>query len=250
MSQRQFFYQKAEDKDLNYDELLHPCFQIDPEVVLKDVPTTPEEFLLKGIKEREKHSFITKCNKDISKYAEYQSRFVELIPTAIVSEKIKPTKEWQNIQVADFSDVRMYLSRLRAKKSQWPNLEKIDIINNTLKEWKNFFLNTEPTLKCVLGLSVVLLDQGLVMLTKILDETKHGYTIDHKIGRWIYALLACLRQPLLSDTISILRDLARKCNDIRSRIDPEDPNATVLVMPFNIFICIVARYFSQLDLAD
>ncbi|XP_061709307.1 uncharacterized protein LOC133519285 isoform X3 [Cydia pomonella] len=69
-------------------------------------------------------------------------------------------------------------------------------------------------------------------------------------GQWIYAFLACSRHPLLSETVSLLRDLARTCAEIRSNIDQEEEDAYMKAAPMNLFICIVARYFEQYDLAD
>lgn len=250
MTEKKCIY-KSRDDDENGDVLSSPCFRIGPEVLLKDFPTTGEEYLLKVMKERQSCSIITKCTKDYSKYSKNQSCFVEEVPHAKAPDKLKPTIEWQNIQVADFSDVRMYISRLLSKKSQWPNnVERVNVEDNSLRGWKCFFSEREPTLTCVLGLQHVLLDRGLEMLTEILGEVKSGNTIDHKTGQWIYAFLACTRQPLLSDTTSILRHLARKCAKIRSHIDPDDENAQLLAAPLNIFVCIVARYFRQYDLAD
>ncbi|CAG9796478.1 unnamed protein product [Diatraea saccharalis] len=249
MSEKKCIY-KAHDSEED-DVLASPCFKIGPEVQLKDVPTTGEEYLLRVMKERQNYSAVTKCTKDYSKYLKNQSCFVVEVPHAKAPDTLIPTIEWQNIQVADFSDVRMYISRLQANKSLWPSsLEKIKIRENTLRGWKDFFVQREPTLSCVLGLPSTLLDRGLEVLTEILAEVKYGESIDHKTGQWIYAFLACTRQPLLSDTISILRDLARKCAEIRSHIKPDDENSKLFAAPLNIFICIIARYFRQYDLAD
>lgn len=65
------------DDDDDLDFLSSPCFKIDPNVQIKDVPSTGDEYLLKVIKERQKCLVITKCNKDLSKFAKNQSRFVK-----------------------------------------------------------------------------------------------------------------------------------------------------------------------------
>ncbi|KAL0901358.1 hypothetical protein ABMA27_006637 [Loxostege sticticalis] len=173
-------YKKAQDDD-DLDTLSTVCFQINPGVQLREVPTNGEEYLLKVIKERQSYSTVTKCNKDYSKFAKNQSCFVKELPHAKAPDKLKPTIEWQNIQVADFSDVRMYISRLLAKKSLWPkNLDTVAIESNNINSWKSFFAEREPTLRCVLGLNQTLLDRGLEMLTEILNKVEKGETIDHK----------------------------------------------------------------------
>ncbi|XP_011567024.3 gem-associated protein 2 [Plutella xylostella] len=232
------------------DSLVIPCLQIDPNVELKEVPTTGEEYLLKVMKERQKCVVVTKCNKDISKFAKNQSRFVvEPECTKSAPDALKPTLEWQNIQVADFSEVRMYISRMRAKKSEH-KIQEIDIEENHIVSWKQFFEESSPTLSCVFGLKQAYFDNGLEMLTNSLNSIKPGETITPKTGQWIYAFLACLTLPLLSDTISILRNLARRCAEIRSHIKAEDENAIAAVAPLNVFICLISRYFRQIDLAD
>ncbi|XP_022130235.2 gem-associated protein 2 isoform X2 [Pieris rapae] len=203
---------------LEKDNLLFPCFQISNDVKLKDVPSTGEEYLLAVINERRNCQMVTKCKIDCSKFAQNQSEFVKEIPHPKAPERLKPTIEWQNIQVADFSDIRLYISRLLDKRSHWPKIRKLKV-NPVDEVWTNFFETHEPTLSCILG-------------------------------QWIYAILACTRQPLLPNTVSILRNLARRCAEVRSHINPEEENSKELVTPFNVFICLVSRYFGQFDLAD
>ncbi|XP_049875545.1 gem-associated protein 2-like [Pectinophora gossypiella] len=242
---------KISDHESDQDDILKPCLQIGSEVKLKDVPTTGEEYLLKVMKERQNYDAVTICKKDFSKYNKNQDRFIYEIPRASVCDKLKPTLEWQNIQVADFSEVRMNVSRLRAQKSEWAyKIKKLIKEPSNVAEWKQFFANSEPTMSCVLGLRNALVDNGLEMLIEILKEVKPGHSIEYRTGQWIYALLACVIQPLLSETTCILRDLSRKCAEIRSNINPDDENAPEAVAPMNIFICLVGRYFRQYDLAD
>lgn len=244
-------YLKTMKDDEDNLDIVSPCFKISPDVQLKEVPTNGEEYLLKVIKERKNIAAVTKCNKDYSKFAENQSQYVHEFPRLSVPEKLKPTIEWQNMQVADFSETRMYISRLLSKRKIWKNnINIIEIKPTCVIEWKQFFSTHIPTLSCVLGLQHALLDQGLEVLTDIISRTKPGNTIEHKTGQWVYAFLACTQLPLLSDTTSILRNLARKCAEIRFRLNPDEENAITAATPLNIFICLVARYFRQYDLAD
>ncbi|XP_023946806.2 gem-associated protein 2 [Bicyclus anynana] len=254
MSTEKLVYKIQRDDD-DSDSLSFTCFQIGPEVELKEVPTNGEEYLLKVKKEREKYSAVSKCNKDYSKFARNQSQFVEELPHAKAPDNLKPTIEWQNIQVADFSEVRMYISRLLSKKSNWPpNMKKLDTYFNDKRNstalWLNLFETEDSTLSLAISIPQAFTDRGLQVLTNMLDRVKPGETINDRIGRWIYALLACIRQPLLSDTISILRDLARKCAEIRSHLSTEGETSNFAAAPLNLFICLVSRYFRQYDLAD
>jgi len=66
-------------------------------------------------------------------------------------------------------------------------------------------------------------------------------------GKWLYALLACLEKPLLPNAASSLRNLARRCADLRASLPcKEDGRLPAL----NLIITIVTRYFDQTDLAD
>ncbi|XP_053612139.1 gem-associated protein 2-like isoform X2 [Plodia interpunctella] len=230
MPQKKYVYKNHCRDEEESDQLMSPCFQISSAVELKDVPTSGEEYLLKVMQERQKYSTITKCDKDYTKFAKNQSRFIKEETPAQAPERLKPTIEWQNIQVADFSEIRMYVSRIQKKTSIWPStLKKIQFEHNNPKGWRNFFDKNEPTLSCVLGLQYALLDDGLENLVQILEETKPGDSIGHKTGQWIYAFLACIKQPLLSETISILRSLARRCAEIRSNLNEGEENVILTV---------------------
>lgn len=63
----------------------------------------------------------------------------------------------------------------------------------------------------------------------------------------MYALLVKLEKPLKPEMGSLIRNLARICSTIRSKLaSPDD----ALLSQLNLFICLVGRYFDQTDLAD
>lgn len=72
---------KAKKDDDDRDEISALCFQISPDVQLKDVPTNGEEYLLKVMQERQNYSIVTKCTKDYSKFAKNQSCFIKEVGT-------------------------------------------------------------------------------------------------------------------------------------------------------------------------
>lgn len=68
-----------------------------------------------------------------------------------------------------------------------------------------------------------------------------------KQGMWFYALLVSLQKPLSPEACALIRSLARSCGNLRATLEsPEDPR----LVPLNLFICLVSRYFDQTDLAD
>lgn len=68
-----------------------------------------------------------------------------------------------------------------------------------------------------------------------------------ELGRWFYALLACLEKPLLPEAHSLIRQLARRCSEVRLLVGSKDDER---VPALNLLICLVSRYFDQRDLAD
>ncbi|EHB17675.1 Survival of motor neuron protein-interacting protein 1 [Heterocephalus glaber] len=58
-------------------------------------------------------------------------------------------------------------------------------------------------------------------------------------GRWFYALLACLEKPLLPEAHSLIRQLARRCSEVRLSVDTKDDER---VPALNLLICLVSRY--------
>ena len=71
-----------------------------------------------------------------------------------------------------------------------------------------------------------------------------------EMGPWIYALLARLEKPLHPDMVATIRSLAFECSRQRAKIISGDRSDLSMVTPLTLFICIVAKYFSQADIAD
>ena len=95
-------------------------------------------------------------------------------------------------------------------------------------------------------------------------------------GVWIYSLLSRIEKPLNPDLGSVLRDLALFLSQERAKLlaksaldaellvknseksssDNEHNNVDIDlpgdkdIAAFNLFICLVAKYFDQADLAD
>ncbi|XP_063395365.1 gem-associated protein 2-like [Cydia fagiglandana] len=252
---RSVIYTATIENQTDDDDLLPKCFEIRSDVEDNEIPNTGEEYLLKVVKERANIAAVTVCDNDITKFTKNQSRFYKEPPrTKPAPDKLKPTIEWQNIQIKNFTDVRRNMSNIIAnltKRNLWSaKVKKIVIPDQSLVGWKVFFKDHDSTVTNILGFSPELLDIGLEMLTDIIKEVPPGHTIEHETGRWIYAVLARITHPPLSETISLLRNLARACAEIRSHINQENEDASLMAAPLNLFICIVARYFGQLDLAD
>ncbi|XP_067930079.1 gem-associated protein 2-like isoform X2 [Watersipora subatra] len=66
-------------------------------------------------------------------------------------------------------------------------------------------------------------------------------------GQWFYALLAALEKPLLPESCSLIRSLARNCTNLRASLDSTDNS---MLQQLNLIICLVGDYFGQRDLCD
>lgn len=77
-----------------------------------------------------------------------------------------------------------------------------------------------------------------------LDEVAPDVT-----GEWAYALMARLEKPLHPDVTSALRTLALAASRQRRRVIQEG-EALERINALSLFVCLVAKYFNQGDLAD
>lgn len=68
-----------------------------------------------------------------------------------------------------------------------------------------------------------------------------------ELGRWLYALLACLEKLLLPEAHSPIQQPSRRLSEVRLLVDSKDDER---VPALNLLICLVTRYFDQCDLGD
>ncbi|GAB6029908.1 gem (nuclear organelle) associated protein 2 [Chamberlinius hualienensis] len=187
---------------------------------------------------------------------------------------LAPSENWQRHQVSEFSKLRMLLSRYSdrsiserqtATKSKWPDINNdyewcIFCFGNEFRSQlrqKFTFLIANPksssshnnVTRVSPNLSVVN-SMSQPIITKLLEYQIDWFEVmgySTELGRWLYALLACLEKPLTPETCSSLRSLARHCTKFRANLtNPEDE----ILHALNLFICLVARYFDQVDMAD
>ncbi|XP_076652336.1 gemin 2 isoform X2 [Halictus rubicundus] len=166
-----------------------------------------------------------------------------------------PTLDWQRCQFSDFSNVRLYISQLKneiqTSKRKWkpPPINLPDIDDE--KGWIGFCLGnceehkqTDPTLNIMFSLNQPMVER---ILEYLVEDLQLMEKIIHKLGQWLYALLAVLEMPLTPEMCSCLRNLARTCSIMRANSKNLEVHE---IRSLNLFICLVARYFRQLDMAD
>lgn len=150
-----------------------------------------------------------------------------------------PSDDWQKSAIEDFAKFRQFLvSKFEEnectpfRREYWAKristeVPKYSTINNFDQHSK-------------LRMLEVILDQ--------MDTIEEGETITYETGVWLYAILATLIIPLEPGDYHRLREVVRKCSKIRSNLRPNSPMDKYV--PLNLFICIIARYFNQLDISD
>ncbi|KOC64369.1 Gem-associated protein 2 [Habropoda laboriosa] len=235
--------------------LLEPAFivgQIDENINLSLPPASGEEYIKRVVIEAQQCAGVVVADVDKKRFAKPT---IEVEPVRCVKAPpwLGPTLNWQLYQVSDFSNIRLYISQLKneiqSAKRKWRPL-KIDMPNiDDEKGWIKFCSGREetrivPTLNAVFCLNQPMVEQILEYLVEYIEtQTK----IDYELGQWIYALLVVLEMPLTPDMCSCLRSLARTCSVMRAKSKKLEVHE---IGALNLFICLVARYFRQLDLAD
>ncbi|XP_025028882.1 gem-associated protein 2 isoform X2 [Python bivittatus] len=184
-------------------------------------------------------------------------------------EGYSPTLKWQQQQVAHFSAIRQSVNKHRNHwKAQHLDSNVTMPRSDDEEGWKKFCLGEKlyleitdqissdenpgidyvqigfpPLLSIVSRMNQATVTSVLEYLTNWLVEKE----FTPELGRWLYALLACLEKPLLPEAHSLIRQLARQCSEVRVL---EENKNDEKVSALNLLICLVGRYFDQHDLAD
>ncbi|KDR08042.1 gem-associated protein 2 isoform X2 [Zootermopsis nevadensis] len=216
-------------------------------------PATGEEYIQRVVLEASKCEHVLVASVDKSQFKEQTVN----IDIAIKEPPlVTPSIEWQQCQVADFSSVRQNLARYRSLGNFKPSISLPARRDEAGWYLLCFGSDTEPVESGtssggVPPLLSILLSMNQPLIHQVLEyhvewlETRSSLSVQQ--GQWLYSLLACLELPLLPETCSLLRTLARDCSRLRASLKSDDPPS---VAPLTLIICLVANYFRQMDLAD
>lgn len=234
-------------------------------------PTTGNEYLRRVRKEANDCPKVVVADIDTSMFTSKQTVIVRHDTRGChpAPKGFAPDLSWQKKQVKDFAELRQNFARQKAlrKKNSSLKIEKVPLANDIEGWCRLCFGRLDPpgsvphevietetdngsdqqgTLP-LLGIMMAM-DQSAVI--KVLEYHINWFEatgFSDKQGCWFYSLLVCLEKPLSPEACSTLRSLARSCSNLRASLEnPEDPR----LAPINLFICLVARYFDQIDLAD
>lgn len=154
-------------------------------------------------------------------------------------DKFYPTKEWQDNAIQDFTQFRNFLTNtIRKEPTKFFD--------------ENFLTNVDENPPTFSELTSICQASKVQMLHKIgkhiITNFDQSRGLSENLGAWIYGILALLEKPLTPDCCFKLREFAKKCAQIRATFSSEIDES--LATPLNLYICIVARYFNQLDLIN
>ncbi|XP_067470817.1 gem-associated protein 2 [Thunnus thynnus] len=240
------------------------------DVDLKAPPRNPQEYLRQVQLEASLCPEVVVAQIDPKKLKKKQTVNASVAGCHAAPVGFSPSLSWQQQQVGHFSDVRQSIAKNRRHWSS-QNLDDNVLMPKLTDEegWKRFclgekiYLGTsschtdaepEPALDySKVGfppfLSIVsrLNQSTVLMVLDILISWFEEQDFVPQLGRWLYALLACLEKPLLPEAHSSIRQLARRCAQLRSTLESQEDEK---LPALNLIICLVARYFEQNDLAD
>uniref|UniRef100_A0A9J7ZFC7 Gem-associated protein 2 n=1 Tax=Cyprinus carpio carpio TaxID=630221 RepID=A0A9J7ZFC7_CYPCA len=216
-------------------------------------PRNPQEYLRQVQREASLCPDVVVAQIDPKKLKK-QSVNVSITGCLAAPQGFSPSLKWQQQQVSKFSEVRQSVNKHSQHwKSQFlddnvvmPKMEDED-------GWKRFCLGENVCLDIQLkeddnvnpGLDYIKSTISAVLEYLINWFEERDFV--PQLGRWLYALLACLEKPLLPEAHSLIRQLARRCSAVRANLESKDDER---LSALNLMICIVARYFEQNDLAD
>lgn len=262
------------DDDSPGGQALHVDEGDDDEFDLDLPPTTGNEYLRRVRMEANSCPKVVVANIDTKPFLHKQTVHVKHWSSSChpAPRGFAPSLDWQNMQVANFADNRQKLARHKAKRqklkvAKFPSLPPAMDVN----AWCRLcFGRVKPPPRqgepaeadgitgddgnvrhegiLPLVSTVVNMDQPTVI--KVLEYHLNWFEatgFSDKQGYWFYALLLCLDKPLLPDACSLIRGLARACANLRASLENSEDKRLI---PMNLFICLISRYFEQRDLGD
>ena len=195
-----------------------------------------------------------------------------------------PSKEWQDIQVKNFTDVRLKLARhialLKQSESDskptkfpsskneggwctlcfgsefWQKVQKAqeeedDEVEEVESKPERLFAKAngeghDPLLELISSLKQS-------QITRLIEYQAEWAEVLNEVdvsqALWFYSLLSAVEKPLHPDVESSMRSMVLVCSKQRSSLISQQ-SASQVITHLNLIICLVSKYFGQADLAD
>lgn len=238
------------------------------ELDLGETPRNPQEYLRQVQREASLCPDVVVAKIDPKKLKKPTVN-VSFTACQAAPDGFSPSLKWQQKQVSNFSEIRQSVQKHR---EQWRGKTLDDNVvmpkMDDEEGWKKFCLGESVFLGSdsdqgdvdAPGLNYVKIGfPPFLSIVSRLNQATISAVLEHlinwfeersfvpQLGRWFYALLACLEKPLLPEAHSLIRQLARQCASVRVTLETKDDDR---LSALNLLICLVARYFEQNDLAD
>uniref|UniRef100_A0A8C8D9H3 Gem-associated protein 2 n=1 Tax=Oncorhynchus tshawytscha TaxID=74940 RepID=A0A8C8D9H3_ONCTS len=226
---------------------------------LNEPPRNPQEYLRQVQLEASLCPDVVVAKIDPKKLRKKQSVNVSLTGCEAAPQGFSPSLKWQRQQVSNFSEIRQSISKHR---QHWSGHALDDNVlmpkQDAEEQWKKFclgenvYLNSPP-------IDPGTEDQGLdyvkvgfppfLSIVSRLNQATISAVLEYlinwfeerefvpQLGRWLYALLACLEKPLLPEAHSLIRQLARRSSEVRANLESQEDER---LSPLNLMICLVA----------
>jgi survival of motor neuron protein-interacting protein 1 len=258
-----------------YDEDLQPrAFQVFGEMSpAEGPPATGEDYLRRVRWEARRIPGLVVSDIDPRQFDSLQTASFEVAPKVVTPPHLVPKPEWQQLFIANFEGLRKRLQEAALQPLPPPPF-RIPHVKDTAK-WKDVIYGPEAHKKLEsagtaasgtaapvttpptsLGLpqnvlpvlSLLLhLDERTVnalLAQQIRWACKRPMT--HLSGAWLYGLLARLEKPLDADVCADIRQLRRRCMELRAEL-----GANLDMLPvLNMIITIISLFFGQRDDVD
>lgn len=118
--------------------------------------------------------------------------------------------------------------------------------NNTECHWLEHCKNKKPLLQRMFHIYQRTLEKLVDYQSRWLIDDVAWYINNRAwLMQWIYCSLACLRPPFEPNLMNSLREIAKTCHRLRTKLNEKD---IIFATPLNLIICIVSRNFKQSDL--
>ncbi|KAJ8920228.1 hypothetical protein NQ315_011889 [Exocentrus adspersus] len=234
---------ESESSDEECEGLLKLALKVDfPEDFNPDsVPQNGEEYLHHVMYERRRCKKLVTANIDTDKFRSKQTVHVSVDDSKKKAPAhCQPTDEWQTEKLQDFKEFREYIHSRIVEEPTETNFDETHFIDKIKNETPAFSVITKYSQSSKIRI--------LQIITKYLDGLDPGETICDSVGTWVYAVLTLLEKPLSPSCCYTIREFAKKCSVVRFNL-PETVEEAAYT-PLNLYICLIAKYFDQLDLAD
>ncbi|XP_077487506.1 gemin 2 isoform X3 [Amblyomma americanum] len=184
-------------------------------------PTTANEYLRRVQMEASNCPDVVVANLDTSKFLGKQTvTFTDSNDCPPPPEGYAPSREWQRKQVYNFHATRQKIAKRKAllKKNNERSPVRLPKIGEK-DQWKAICCGStsscvHPLVSIVTTISQQKIEAIISYNTQWIEED--GFCAN--MGKWIYALLACVEKPLHPDICSNIRALARACAAARRKL--------------------------------